>query len=295
MSALPQEGGGLKPTRSGTKWVHVSCALWIPEVSIGCPEKMEPITKVSHIPASRWALSCSLCREHTGTCIQCCMPSCIVAFHVTCAFDHGLEMRTILAENDEVRFKSFCLEHSCTASNSSTSNSFSSLASVSLGTHSTSSSFINGAVAAARPDWTNPVISSELRPDHQHLPNIGSDPEQRSVLYPMFASERAEREQLEREKVSKRKQKLQELEDGFYQLVEPGEVAENLGLPVPQVDFLYQFWKMKRKSNFNRPLMTLKRDEVDNLAQQEQDVLYRRLKLFTHLRQDLERVSPKYL
>uniref|UniRef100_A0A3B4VGM2 Jade family PHD finger 2 n=1 Tax=Seriola dumerili TaxID=41447 RepID=A0A3B4VGM2_SERDU len=214
----PKRGGALKPTRSGTKWVHVSCALWIPEVSIGCPEKMEPITKVSHIPASRWALSCSLCREHTGTCIQCSMPSCIVAFHVTCAFDHGLEMRTILAENDEVRFKSFCLEHSCTASNST------------------------------------------------------------------------ERDQLEREKVSQRKQKLQELEDEFYRLVDPREVAENLGLPVSQVDFLYQFWKLKRKANFNRPLVTLKRDEVDNLAQQEQDVLYRRLKLFTHLRQDLERV-----
>lgn len=57
-----------------------------------------------------------------------------------------------------------------------------------------------------------------------------------------------------------------------------------------KVDFLYQFWKLKRKANFNRPLVTLKRDEVDNLAQQEQDVLYRRLKLFTHLRQDLERV-----
>lgn len=57
------------------------------------------------------------------------------------------------------------------------------------------------------------------------------------------------------------------------------------------MDFLYQFWKLKRKANFNRPLVTLKRDEVDNLAQQEQDVLYRRLKLFTHLRQDLERVS----
>uniref|UniRef100_A0A4X2KCX2 Jade family PHD finger 2 n=1 Tax=Vombatus ursinus TaxID=29139 RepID=A0A4X2KCX2_VOMUR len=66
----PKRGGALKPTRSGTKWVHVSCALWIPEVSIGCPEKMEPITKISHIPASRWALSCSLCRECTGTCIQ---------------------------------------------------------------------------------------------------------------------------------------------------------------------------------------------------------------------------------
>ena len=58
-----------------------------------------------------------------------------------------------------------------------------------------------------------------------------------------------------------------------------------------QVDFLYQFWKLRRKANCNRPLVTLKRDEVDNLAQQEQDVLYRRLNLFTHLRQDLERVS----
>uniref|UniRef100_A0A3Q4MH98 Jade family PHD finger 2 n=1 Tax=Neolamprologus brichardi TaxID=32507 RepID=A0A3Q4MH98_NEOBR len=221
----PKRGGALKPTRSGTKWVHVSCALWIPEVSIGCPEKMEPITKVSHIPASRWALSCSLCREHTGTCIQCSMPSCIVAFHVTCAFDHGLEMKTILAENDEVRFKSFCLEH----------------------TH-----------GGARPEWAAPGLTSELRQDQ--------------------------------EKVSQRKQKLQELEDEFYRLVEPREVAENLGLPVSQVDYLYQFWKLKRKANFNRPLVTLKRDEVDNLAQQEQDVLYRRLKLFTHLRQDLERV-----
>ncbi|KAM8741925.1 protein Jade-1 isoform 2-T2 [Acanthopagrus schlegelii] len=289
----PKRGGALKPTRSGTKWVHVSCALWIPEVSIGCPEKMEPITKVSHIPASRWALSCSLCREHTGTCIQCSMPSCIVAFHVTCAFDHGLEMRTILAENDEVRFKSFCLEHSCTASNSgATINSTSSLASVSNGNHATATSTTNGAHGAARPDWATTGVGSEHRSDQQHQPNSSSDPEQRSVLYPVSvsASERAEREQLEREKVSQRKQKLQELEDEFYQLVDPREVAENLALPVPQVDFLYQFWKLKRKANFNRPLVTLKRDEVDNLAQQEQDVLYRRLKLFTHLRQDLERV-----
>ncbi|NWY37016.1 JADE1 protein, partial [Sylvia atricapilla] len=28
----PKKGGAMKPTRSGTKWVHVSCALWIPEV-----------------------------------------------------------------------------------------------------------------------------------------------------------------------------------------------------------------------------------------------------------------------
>ncbi|XP_050802279.1 protein Jade-1 isoform X3 [Gopherus flavomarginatus] len=66
----PKKGGAMKPTRSGTKWVHVSCALWIPEVSIGSPEKMEPITKVSHIPSSRWALVCSLCNEKIGASIQ---------------------------------------------------------------------------------------------------------------------------------------------------------------------------------------------------------------------------------
>ncbi|XP_017275370.1 protein Jade-1 isoform X2 [Kryptolebias marmoratus] len=273
----PKRGGALKPTRSGTKWVHVSCALWIPEVSIGCPEKMEPITKVSHIPASRWALSCSLCRELTGTCIQCSMPSCIVAFHVTCAFDHGLEMKTILAENDEVRFKSFCLEHSSTASNSGANINGSNA--VSNGGHAVTST-----TSAARSTAARSEGAAEL--------NGSNDPEQRSVSHPVSvsASERAERDQLEREKASQRKQKLQELEDEFYRLVDPGDVAENLGLPLLQVDFLYQFWKMKRKTNFNQPLVTLKRDEVDNLAQQEQDVLYRRLKLFTHLRQDLERV-----
>ncbi|RXN28499.1 Jade-2 [Labeo rohita] len=238
----PRRGGALKPTRSGTKWVHVSCALWIPEVSIGCPEKMEPITKVSHIPASRWALSCSLCREHTGTCIQCSMPSCIVAFHVTCAFDHGLEMRTTLAENDEVRFKSYCLEHSSISRSNAGGNSD--------------------------------------RPETRHA---GSD-------LPGSHTDRAKQDQAEREKASHRKQKLQELEDEFYRLVDPKEVAESLSLPDAHVDFLYQYWKLRRKANFNQPLVALKRDEVDNLAQQEQDVLYRRLKLFTHLRQDLERV-----
>ncbi|KAK1787962.1 hypothetical protein P4O66_016440 [Electrophorus voltai] len=246
------DGGGLEAC-----WDHGAAQRDIEDVcqdicklvSFGCPEKMEPITKVSHIPASRWALSCSLCREHTGTCIQipwyinnsekskCSMPSCIVAFHVTCAFDHGLEMHTILAENDEVRFKSYCLEHS--------------------------------------------NVSHIDRPESRHT----SEGERA-----MLQSDRLDRDQTEPEKVSKRKQKLQELEDEFYQLVNPKNVADSLGLPDIHVDFLYQFWKLRRRANFNRPVVTLKRDEVDNLAQQEQDVLYRRLKLFTHLRQDLERV-----
>ena len=43
---------------------------------------------------------------------QCSVKNCRTAFHVTCAFDRGLEMKTILAENDEVKFKSYCPKHS---------------------------------------------------------------------------------------------------------------------------------------------------------------------------------------
>ena len=56
----PNRGGAMKATKSGQKWAHVSCALWIPEVNIGCVEKMEPITKISSIPVSYTSLFISL-------------------------------------------------------------------------------------------------------------------------------------------------------------------------------------------------------------------------------------------
>ncbi|XP_059961899.1 protein Jade-1 isoform X1 [Mesoplodon densirostris] len=241
----PKKGGAMKPTRSGTKWVHVSCALWIPEVSIGSPEKMEPITKVSHIPSSRWALVCSLCNEKFGASIQCSVKNCRTAFHVTCAFDRGLEMKTILAENDEVKFKSYCPKHS---SHRKPEESLSEGAAQE-----------NGAPECSPRDPLEPFGSLEQNQEEAH-------------------------------RVSVRKQKLQQLEDEFYTFVNLLDVARALRLPEEVVDFLYQYWKLKRKVNFNKPLITPKKDEEDNLAKREQDVLFRRLQLFTHLRQDLERV-----
>ncbi|KAB1282631.1 Protein Jade-1 [Camelus dromedarius] len=269
----PKKGGAMKPTRSGTKWVHVSCALWIPEVSIGSPEKMEPITKVSHIPSSRWALVCSLCNEKFGASIQasgllpgfkalhsspgeafvegglvlreCSVKNCRTAFHVTCAFDRGLEMKTILAENDEVKFKSYCPKHSSHRKPEET-----------LGEGASQE---NGAPECSPRDPLEPFASLEQNQEEAH-------------------------------RVSVRKQKLQQLEDEFYTFVNLLDVARALRLPEEVVDFLYQYWKLKRKVNFNKPLITPKKDEEDNLAKREQDVLFRRLQLFTHLRQDLERV-----
>uniref|UniRef100_A0A6I8RV92 Protein Jade-3 n=1 Tax=Xenopus tropicalis TaxID=8364 RepID=A0A6I8RV92_XENTR len=225
----PKTGGAMKATRTGTKWAHVSCALWIPEVSIACPERMEPITKVSHIPPSRWALVCSLCKLKTGACIQCSVKSCITAFHVTCAFEHSLEMKTILDEGDEVKFKSYCLKHSKNK---------------------------------------HGLISEQEEPHKTHSDNRPTESERTSL----------------------RAQKLKELEEDFYTLVKVEDVAAELGLPMLTVDFIYSFWKLKRKSNFNKPLLTPKEDEQNGLVQPKEDSIHTRMRMFMHLRQDLERV-----
>ncbi|KAI5102715.1 protein Jade-1 isoform X1 [Silurus meridionalis] len=222
----PKKGGAMKPTRSGSKWVHVSCALWIPEVSIGNPEKMEPITSVSQIPNNRWALICCLCKEKTGACIQCSAKSCRVAFHVTCGLQHGLKMNTILTDEDEVKFKSYCPTHSGL-------------------------------------DWH----------------------EQSGLIDDKGRAKGADGARL-----SERKLRVQQLEDEFYRFVNIEEVSKHLHVPLENVDFLFQYWKLKRKSNFNQPLVTPKREEEESLTRREQEVLLRRLRLFTHLRQDLERV-----
>ncbi|XP_045906183.1 protein Jade-3 [Micropterus dolomieu] len=220
----PKKGGAMKATRAGTKWAHVSCALWIPEVSIACPERMEPITKVSHIPPSRWSLICSLCKLKTGACIQCSVKNCTTPFHVTCAFEHSLEMKTILDEGDEVKFKSYCLKHS-----------------------------------------KSKTGEAGLSPARSKPP-------------------------AEAEKVGQRAQRLQELEEEFYTLIQLGELAQALGLSERLADFIYQYWKLKRKANFNKALLPPKEEEENLVLQPQEDSIHTRMRMFMHLRQDLERV-----
>ena len=94
-------------------------------------------------------------------------------------------MRTILADNDEVKFKSLCQEHS------------------------------------------------------------DGGPRSEPTSEPVEPSQAVE----DLEKVTLRKQRLQQLEENFYELVEPAEVAERLDLAEALVDFIYQYWKLKRKIN----------------------------------------------
>lgn len=161
---------------------------------------------------------------------QCSVKSCITAFHVTCAFEHSLEMKTILDDGDEVKFKSYCLKHSKT--------------------------------------------KQCLLPESDDHPKSTVD-----------------QKQTESEKTSLRAQKLRELEEEFYSLVRIEDVAAELSLPKFTVDLIYNYWKLKRKSNFNKPLFPPKEDEENGLVQPKEDSIHTRMRMFMHLRQDLERVK----
>ncbi|KAL9102000.1 MAG: hypothetical protein Q9163_002800 [Psora crenata] len=80
----PNTDGAFKQTNA-SRWSHLLCAIWIPEVSIGNTAFMEPVMDVEKVPKQRWKLTCYICRQKMGACIQCGNKNCYIAFHVTCA------------------------------------------------------------------------------------------------------------------------------------------------------------------------------------------------------------------
>lgn len=54
----PNEGGAFKQTVTG-EWVHLLCAIWVPETRVANDVFMEPVNGVDRIPKQRWKLVCS--------------------------------------------------------------------------------------------------------------------------------------------------------------------------------------------------------------------------------------------
>ena len=51
----PNEGGAFKQTVQG-HWVHLLCAIWVPETRVANDVFMEPITGIDKISKQRWRL-----------------------------------------------------------------------------------------------------------------------------------------------------------------------------------------------------------------------------------------------
>lgn len=124
----PNEGGAFKQTVHG-EWIHLLCAIWVPETRVANDVFMEPVTGVERISKQRWKLvrdqplfssprelimfkKCSICDVREGACIQCIKSSCFTAFHATCARKEKLLMPMKSSQGSEApTLTCFCEKH----------------------------------------------------------------------------------------------------------------------------------------------------------------------------------------
>lgn len=110
----PSKTGAFKQL-DNSLWSHVVCALWINELYFANPIYMEPIEGIDIIPKSRWKLTCYICKQKVGACIQCSNRNCFLAYHVTCAKRAQLYMRMTKglqgAIKNKLTLKTYCDKH----------------------------------------------------------------------------------------------------------------------------------------------------------------------------------------
>ncbi|KAM7208033.1 hypothetical protein V8F20_001579 [Naviculisporaceae sp. PSN 640] len=107
-------------------WVHVTCAVWTPEVKFGNAKSLVPCEGIPSIPRSRYAEFCKVCKKDQGACVSC--HQCRAPMHVECARQAGhvlgfditpvkgsrRDQVTIVSINNEVGTMSaavWCKEH----------------------------------------------------------------------------------------------------------------------------------------------------------------------------------------
>ena len=83
---------------TGNNWVHVSCAVWMPEIRFSNAKIMEVAEGFQSIPPAKYDAICKLCknrdhlnvlRENAGACVSCLQ--CHANFHASCAFEAGYQ------------------------------------------------------------------------------------------------------------------------------------------------------------------------------------------------------------
>ena len=61
-------------------WIHSSCALWNPDISI----KDNSLKGFESIPVYSFLKTCQICHTSIGSCVKCSKNGCNVYFHVEC-------------------------------------------------------------------------------------------------------------------------------------------------------------------------------------------------------------------
>ncbi|KAG0007701.1 PHD finger protein 14, partial [Entomortierella chlamydospora] len=94
-------------------WVHVVCALWLPETTLGDPDTVDRIS-VRDIPEKNWNLVCYMCSDPQdaamGACVQCDAGQCRKSFHITCAQGYSL-LETIEDSDMADPYFMYCKQH----------------------------------------------------------------------------------------------------------------------------------------------------------------------------------------
>lgn len=65
---IPREP--LKRT-ANNNWVHVTCAVWTPEVKFGQGKALERSEGIPTIPSARYDETCKICKTNQGACVAC--------------------------------------------------------------------------------------------------------------------------------------------------------------------------------------------------------------------------------
>ena len=92
----------------------------------------------------------------------------------------------------------------------------------------------------------------------------------------------------EQERKKETEKRIQKLDHEFYKFANVELTQDSLKLNKLHIDYVFNYWKLKRRYRQNKPLLVHKADE--DLMNQSEKLLNARIKMFIHLRQDLERV-----
>ncbi|KAF2707523.1 hypothetical protein K504DRAFT_383392 [Pleomassaria siparia CBS 279.74] len=67
-------------------WVHVYCALWLPEIKFSSASRLDMVEGIG-APTLRYDPVCKVCKSNQGACVSC--QQCHANFHVGCAHNAG--------------------------------------------------------------------------------------------------------------------------------------------------------------------------------------------------------------